>query len=89
MERDYYIWKCVKEWLCDEKMLTRAAACILYAMAAEGLSYREALLVYADYIDDAPERIHSQLCYSVLCTDYDSGPETFFQTFLEERDFEN
>lgn len=89
MERDYYIWRCVTEWLRDEKMLSKAAAYILYAMAAEGLSYRDALRIYAEFIDETPTRVHSQICYDILCTDYECGPETFFQTFLEERCFED
>ena len=89
MERDYYIWKCVTEWLRGEGLQSRAAAYVLYAMAAEGLTYQAALQAYAEFIDDAPQRVHAQICYAILCTQYECGPETFLQTFLEERDFEN
>lgn len=88
MERDFYIWKCVTEWLRDEGLCSRAAAYILYAMAAEGLNYQTALRAYAEFINDAPERVHAQICYAILCTNYDVGPETFLQTFLDERCFD-
>lgn len=88
-EKDRYIWKVVCEWLREEHIRSKAAAYILYAMAAFKKTYKEALHICADFVGDAPQRVHAQICYAILCTDYECGPETFFQTFLEERDFDD
>jgi hypothetical protein len=56
---------------------------------APGISYRDALEVYADYVNDAPERIHADLCYWLLAAGSEVGPEQYFNALKMEVESEN
>lgn len=84
---DRQLWNEIKEWLRDERIASRAAAFVLYAMASEHYTYKEALQIYADFVGDVPERIHPWICYAILDAGLDEGPETILQTFIEERGY--
>ena len=56
---------------------------------APGISYRDVLEVYADYVNDAPERIHADLCYWLLAAGREIGPEQYFNALKMEVESEN
>lgn len=82
---DRVLWNSIQEWLRDEKIVSRPAALILYAMASEGYSYKEALNAYCECFNAVPERVHPWICYAILDAGLDEGPETILQTFIDER----
>ena len=47
-------------------------------------TYRDVMDVYADYIDDAPERVHANLCRYILRAGFDIGPADYFTKVREE-----
>lgn len=69
----------VCEKLRQKGIVSKAAAMVLYAMAAEGLSYEAARDAYAEWTDQAPERVQSQLCYDVLLAGLDGSPASLFE----------
>lgn len=42
-----------------------------------GLSYADILDTYAEYVGDAPERVHADMCYRLLSTGKEIGPEEY------------
>ena len=52
-------------------------------------SYRDILEVYADYVNDAPERVHAALCYHLLAAGREIGPEQYFKELKMEVEREN
>lgn len=42
-------------------------------------SYRDILEAYADYVNDAPERVQADLCYRLLATGREMGPEQYIE----------
>lgn len=46
--------------------------------------YREILEAYADYVNDAPERVHAELCYRLLKAGYCMGPEQYINKLRKE-----
>ena len=46
--------------------------------------YRDILEVYADYVNDAPERVHAALCYHLLSVGRETGPEQYFKELKME-----
>lgn len=56
---------------------------------APGISYRDVLEVYADYVNDAPERVHAELCYYLLAAGREIGPEQYFNALKMEVMSEN
>lgn len=56
---------------------------------APGISYRDVLEVYADYVNDAPERVHADLCYCLLAAGREVGPEQYFNALKMEVESEN
>lgn len=53
------------------------------------LPYREILAAYADYVNDAPERVHAELCYHLLAAGKEVGPEQYFEALKVEVEREN
>lgn len=51
--------------------------------------YRDILEAYADYVDDAPERVHADLCYHFLATGREIGPEQYFDALKVEVESED
>lgn len=47
-------------------------------------TYRDVMEVYADYIDDAPERVHAELCRRLLAAGHEIRPHRYFQKIKEE-----
>lgn len=47
-------------------------------------SYRDILEAYADYVNDAPERIHASLCYRLLAAGREIGPEQYIERLKVE-----
>ena len=86
---DRWLYDDIRAWCRGEGLASRETAFILYAMASERLSYNEAMRIYADWIGEAPERVHASLCYDVLRAGNDVGPETVLQSYLEERCFDD
>ena len=56
---------------------------------APELPYRDILEVYADYVNDAPERVHATLCYYLLAAGREIGPEQYFKELKMEVEREN
>lgn len=54
-----------------------------------GISYRDVLEVYADYVNDAPERVHADMCYWLLAAGKEIGPEQYLNTLKVEVESEN
>lgn len=53
------------------------------------LPYQEILEAYADYVNDAPERIHAHLCYLLIKSGWEIGPETYINRLKVEENSEN
>lgn len=51
--------------------------------------YRDILAAYADFIDDAPERVQSGLCYQLLAAGREIGPEEYILALKMEAESEN
>lgn len=51
--------------------------------------YRDILEVYADYVNDAPERVHADLCYHLLASGREIGPEKYIKGLKVEVMSEN
>ena len=51
--------------------------------------YREILKAYADYVNDAPERVHASLCYHLLAVGREIGPEDYINGLKVEVNSEN
>ena len=47
-------------------------------------SYRDILEAYADYVNDAPERVHASLCYRLLAAGKEIGPEQYIERLKVE-----
>lgn len=54
----------------DNVHLTMMLFCMLYA----GVSYAVALQLYSEFRGEAPERMHSYLCYALLRLGMEVGP---------------
>lgn len=52
-------------------------------------SYREILDAYADYVNDAPERVHASLCCHLLAAGREMGPEAYINGLKVEVNSEN
>lgn len=46
--------------------------------------YRDVLCGYASFVDDAPERVHAELCRCLLAAGKEIGPEEYFQRLGKE-----
>lgn len=46
--------------------------------------YAEVLGEYAAFVEDAPERVHANLCRYILRAGYDIGPSDYFAKVREE-----
>ena len=51
--------------------------------------YHDILAAYADFIDDAPERVQSGLCYQLLAAGREIGPEEYILALKMEAESEN
>ena len=47
-------------------------------------AYPQILFAYAEYANDAPERIHADLCYYALKAGLDIGPEQYLRKIKKE-----
>lgn len=74
----------VCERLRQKGLVSKAAAMVLYAMAAEGLSYEAARNAYAEWTDQAPEQVQAVLCYDVLKAGLDGMPGGLFEEMVGE-----
>ena len=72
------------EALRQTGIVSRAAGMVLYAMAAEGLSYEAARDAYAEFVGVAPEQLQAALCYDVLKAGLDGMPAAIFEELLKE-----
>lgn len=48
------------------------------------LGYQEVLRGYASFADDAPERVHAELCRCLLAAGKEIGPEEYFRRLRME-----
>lgn len=48
------------------------------------LGFREVLRGYASFVDDAPERVHAELCRRLLAAGKEIGPEEYFRRLKKE-----
>lgn len=67
-------------------LLSRAAVMVLYAMAAEGVTYEEARNAYAEWIGEPPERLQADLCYDILRAGYEVPPAKLFAEIIKQED---
>ena len=51
--------------------------------------YREILEAYADYVNDAPERVHASLCCHLLAAGREMSPEAYINGLKVEVNSEN
>ena len=49
-----------------------------------GWTYDDILRVYAEYVDDAPERVHAELCRRLLMAAKDIGPAAYLAEVRKE-----
>lgn len=72
------------EKLRERGVVSKQASMVLYAMAAEGLSYEAARDAYADFTGQAPEQLQASLCYDVLRAGLDGMPAALFAEMIGE-----
>lgn len=81
-----------REKLAECDMCHRGALLVLYAMGEFGYSYDNALKAYAEFRGEAPEILHSVICYHMLCAGVETpAPRWFAQLVkeLEEKEYED
>ena len=78
------LWLAVLDWMDGRGLKSKAAGFILYAMAAEVITYEEARDIYAEWLGDAPERVHASVCYDILRSGAEIPPAKYLQELLEE-----
>ena len=76
---DIKAWNNVCSYLTKAGINSRRIAMILYAMVAEAVTYREAMEAYAEWIGDAPERVHSANCGELLRAGIEWQPSEFLE----------
>lgn len=77
---DVKTWANVCAYLAMAGINSRRFAMILYAMVAEVATYREAMEAYAEWIGDAPERVHAANCGELLRVGIEQQPGEFLET---------
>ena len=75
-----------RDGLCSHAMILMAYAWIWYEPQ---WPYHDILVAYADFIDDAPERVQSGLCYQLLAAGREIGPEEYILALKMEAESEN
>ena len=78
------LYMAICEILRARGLVSKAAAMVIYAMVTEGLSFEAARDAYAAFVDDAPERVQSVLCYDVLRAGFDMMPAELFREIVGE-----
>ena len=71
--------KAVREVLCRDKLDTRPFVLLAYATVwlCPEWEYADILAVYAEYVGDAPERVHADLCRRLLAAGMEIGPAQY------------
>lgn len=78
--------KIVREILIRDRLDIRPFVLLAYASIwlEPEWDYQDILSVYAEYVGDAPERVHAELCRRLLMAAKDIGPKAYLAEIRKE-----